>query len=155
VYETSQAAETTVAIRAPAHPAVPLPLMQLSWLHILLVALGGALGSVLRYLASGVAHQAWPGLLFPVGTLSVNVLGSLLIGLIGGAAETRSFLMPEMRVFLFTGLLGGFTTFSAFAFESLGLAQDAAWIRFTLNVVVQLVFGLGAAWAGYGIGRSL
>jgi CrcB protein len=63
--------------------------------------------------------------------------------------------VPEARVFLFTGLLGGFTTFSAFAFESLGLAQDAAWLRLGLNVAGQLMLGLGAAWAGYGIGRTL
>lgn len=129
--------------------------MQISLAHLALVALGGALGSVLRFLASGMAHRLLPGLLFPVGTLVVNVAGSLAIGLIGGAAESRSFLVPEARVFLFTGLLGGFTTFSAFAYESLGLALDAAWWRLALNVVAQLLLGLGAAWAGYGLGRAL
>jgi CrcB protein len=129
--------------------------MQVSLIQLALVALGGALGSVLRFLASGVAHRLLPGLLFPVGTLTVNVIGSLLIGLLGGAAESRAFLVPEARVFLFTGLLGGFTTFSAFAFESLGLALDAAWWRLALNVAAQLVLGLGGAWAGYGLGRAL
>jgi CrcB protein len=129
--------------------------MQLSLVHLLLVAFGGALGSVLRYLAAGAAHRLTPGLLFPVGTLTVNVIGSLLIGLIGGAAESRAFLVPEARVFLFTGLLGGFTTFSAFAFESLGLGLDAAWLRLGLNLGAQLVFGLGAAWLGYALGRAL
>lgn len=129
--------------------------MRISLLQVTLVAVGGALGSVLRYLASGAAHGLWPGLLFPVGTLAVNVAGSLAIGLVGGLAETRHFLVPELRVFLFTGLLGGFTTFSAFAFESLGLALDAAWVRFALNIAAQLLLGLGAAWAGYGLGRAI
>lgn len=129
--------------------------MRVPILQVVLVALGGALGSVLRFLASGAAHGMLPGLPFPVGTLAVNVLGSLAIGLVGGLAETRQFLVPELRVFLFSGMLGGFTTFSAFAYESLGLALDAAWGRFALNLVAQLVLGLGAAWAGYGIGRAV
>lgn len=129
--------------------------MRVSLLHVLLVALGGAFGSVLRFLGSGLVHSLVPGLLFPVGTLAVNVCGSLVIGLIGGLAESRQFLVPELRLFLFTGLLGGFTTFSAFAFESLGLALDGAWPRFLLNVASQLLLGLGAAWAGWGLARAL
>lgn len=127
----------------------------MSWIQIAWVALGGALGSVLRFLASGAAHRLFPGLLFPVGTLAVNVAGSLLIGLIGGLAESRQFLGPDLRVFLLTGCLGGFTTFSAFAFESLGLGLDGAWGRLVLNVAAQLVLGLGAAVAGYAIGRAV
>jgi CrcB protein len=129
---------------------VPLPLLKLA-----LVALGGALGSVLRYLAAGAVHRLLPGLLFPFGTLLVNVTGSLAIGLTAGLAESRQFLGPEVRAFLFTGVLGGFTTYSAFALESLGLALDAAWWRFAVNVLAQVVLGLGAAWAGYALGRAL
>ncbi|QOJ32722.1 MAG: CrcB family protein [Gammaproteobacteria bacterium] len=130
--------------------AVPIP-----WLQLVLVALGGALGSVARFLGSGAVHRLFPGLAFPVGTLAVNVAGSLVIGLIGGLAEGRQFLVPDLRVFLLTGVLGGFTTFSAFAFESLGLGLDGAWTRLVLNVGAQLLLGLGAAWAGYGLGRAL
>lgn len=130
--------------------AVPIP-----WLQLALVALGGALGSVARFLGSGAVHRLFPGLAFPVGTLAVNVAGSLVIGLIGGLAEGRQFLVPDLRVFLLTGVLGGFTTFSAFAFESLGLGLDGAWTRLVLNVGAQLLLGLGAAWAGYGLGRAL
>lgn len=129
--------------------------VQLSWLQLGLVALGGALGSVARFLGSGAVHRLFPGLAFPVGTLAVNVAGSLVIGLVGGLAEGRQFLVPDLRVFLLTGVLGGFTTFSAFAFESLGLGLDGAWTRLVLNVTAQLLLGLGAAWAGYGIGRAL
>jgi CrcB protein len=129
--------------------------MRISLLHVSLVAAGGALGSVLRYFATGAAHRLLPGLLFPVGTLVVNVVGSLAIGLLGGMAEGRQFLVPDMRVFLFTGVLGGFTTFSAFAFETLGLGLDASWVRLGANIAAQLVLGLGAAWAGYGLGRTV
>ena len=123
--------------------------------QLALVALGGALGSVLRFLVTGTVHRWLPGLLFPIGTLAVNVAGSLLIGLVGGLAESRQFLGPDLRVFLLTGCLGGFTTFSAFAFESLGLALDAAWWRLLANVGAQLVLGLGAAVAGYVLGRAV
>jgi CrcB protein len=129
--------------------------MRFPLVQVALVAAGGALGSVLRYFAAGLAHRLLPGLAFPVGTLTVNVVGSLVIGLVGGLAESRHFLVPDVRAFLLTGLLGGFTTYSAFAFESLGLALDAAWWRFALNVVAQLVLGLGAAWAGYALGRAI
>ena len=129
--------------------------MRIPMFQVALVAVGGAIGSVLRFLAGGLAHRLLPGVLFPVGTLTVNVLGSLAIGFIGGLAESRQFLVPDARVFLFTGLLGGFTTFSAFAFESLGLALDAAWLRLAVNIAAQVVLGLGAAWVGYGLGRTL
>ncbi len=129
--------------------------MNISALQVALVALGGALGSLLRFLVSGAVHRWLPGLLFPIGTLVVNVVGSLLIGLVGGLAESRQFFGPDLRIFLFTGCLGGFTTFSAFAFESLGLALDAAWWRLFANVAAQLVLGLGAAVAGYAVGRAV
>lgn len=132
-----------------------MPAMRTSLLHVSLVALGGAIGSVLRFLGSGLVHSLVPGLLFPVGTLAVNVCGSLIIGLVGGFADSRHFLVPGLRLFLFTGLLGRFTTFSAFAFESLGLALDAAWPRFVLNVAAQVLPGLGAAWAGWALARVL
>jgi CrcB protein len=120
-----------------------------------LVAFGGAIGSVLRFLCAGLAHALMPGLLFPVGTLAVNVLGSSAIGLIGGLAEGRAFLVPDLRVFLFSGVLGGFTTFSAFAWETLGMAVDGAWLKVALNVGAQLVLGFSAAAGAYGLGRAL
>jgi len=129
--------------------------MPVTLLQLALVALGGALGSVLRFLGSGLAYRMIPGTTFPVGTLAVNVVGSFAIGLVGGLAEGRQFLVPELRVFLFTGVLGGFTTFSAFAFETLGLGLDGAFGRAAMNVTLQLVLGLGAAIAGYALGRTI
>ncbi|UCG73745.1 MAG: fluoride efflux transporter CrcB [Chromatiales bacterium] len=113
------------------------------------VALGGAIGSVLRFTVGGWAQRMTGWSQFPVGTLVVNVLGCLLIGLIGGLADYRQVLDPGQRAFLMIGVLGGFTTFSAFAFETLGLMQDGALLRAGVNVVLQTVLGLTAATVGY------
>lgn len=107
--------------------------------QILIVALGGAFGSVARYKFGGfVLHhtQTWQ---LPLSTMSVNVFGCLIIGILGALAEHHDLFSPTTRVFLFTGILGGFTTFSAFGYETLfllrrGLIDVAAWYLF-LSVV--------------------
>lgn len=115
----------------------------------LVVGLGGFLGSVLRFMVGGWAQRLAPLGGFPVGTLAVNVCGCLAIGLLGGLADQRQWLDAGQRLFLLVGVLGGFTTFSSFAFETFGLAQDGALGRALLNILLQLVLGLGAAAAGY------
>lgn len=122
---------------------------------LLWVSAGGALGSVLRFIVGGWAQRLAPFGQFPLGTLAVNVLGCLLIGLLAGLAEYRQALDPGQRAFLIVGLLGGFTTFSAFAFETLSLAQEGALGRAMLNVVLQVVVGLTAAFCGYAAARLL
>jgi CrcB protein len=117
--------------------------------HALLVGIGGFLGSSLRYLVSGWVHGALPGSAFPWGTLVVNVLGCLAIGFLGGLADFRGVFGPGQRVFLFIGVLGGFTTYSSFAYETLALAREADLIRALLNAALQLLLGIGAAWLGY------
>ncbi len=120
----------------------------------LLVGLGGFLGSVLRYGAGGLAQRLAPfGAAFPAGTLAVNALGSLLIGLLGALAESRGLFGPGARLALFIGLLGGFTTFSSFSFETLQLARAGQWLLAGLNVGAQLLLGLGAVWLGWVLGR--
>lgn len=119
------------------------------------VGLGGAIGSMLRFAIGGWSQRLWGFGQFPVGTLTVNVLGCLLIGLLGGLADYRQALDPGERAFLMIGVLGGFTTFSAFAFETLGLAQDGALLRAGLNVLLQVTLGLTAAFAGYAAARFL
>jgi fluoride exporter len=89
---------------------------------IILVALGGALGSVMRYLSAGLAAR-WLGIDFPWGTLAVNLVGSLLIGVVNELAGTVARLSPDTRVFLATGLLGGLTTYSAFSYETAALIE--------------------------------
>lgn len=118
---------------------------------ILLVALGGAIGSVARFKLSGwVLHQT-PNWRFPAGTLAVNVIGCLIAGLLAGLAVKEDVFTPEARVFLFTGLLGGFTTFSAFGLETLLLLKRGEAAVAIANVVVSIVVGLLVAWLGYAI----
>lgn len=121
---------------------------------VLLVGVGGFVGSVGRYLVGGWVHRALPLAVFPVGTLVVNVAGCLAIGLLAGLVEARQLFGPDLRVFLLIGVLGGFTTFSSFAYESLALARDAEMGRALLNVAAQVVLGLVAAWLGYALVRS-
>lgn len=122
---------------------------------LLWVGLGGCIGSMLRFAVAGWAQRLTPATSFPLGTLTVNVAGCLLIGLIGGLADYRQALDPGQRAFLMIGLLGGFTTYSAFAFETLGLAQDGALLRAGINVLLQTVLGLGAAAVGYVAARFI
>ena len=116
---------------------------------VLLVALGGALGSVARFKLSGwVLHQT-PNWRFPAGTLAVNLIGCFIAGLLAGMAVKQDFFTAEARVLLFTGLLGGFTTFSAFGLETLLLLKRGeAGVAFT-NVAISIVVGLLVAWLGY------
>lgn len=110
--------------------------------NILLVALGGALGSVCRYLIS----RLWSGG-FPWGTLTVNVLGSLFIGLLVGLAG-KGTLSPEMKLLLVTGFCGGFTTFSTFANESLGMMRAGDALVAALYVGGSVFLGIMAVWLG-------
>lgn len=124
-------------------------------LNLVLVALGGAVGSVLRFIVSGATHRLLPGAFFPFGTLVVNVGGCLAIGWLGGLAEARHSFTPELRLLVLVGVLGGFTTFSTFAMETLLLARDAGFLRAAMNVAAELVLCLGAAWLGYAFARTL
>lgn len=117
------------------------------------VGLGGFLGSVLRYWISGAVYAFTPAPRFPWGTLAVNVLGCFAIGWIGGLAESRGVLSAPGRLFLLVGVLGGFTTFSTFGYETLALLREQAMGRAALNAVLQMGLGLGAAWGGLVLSR--
>ena len=114
------------------------------------VGMGGFLGAGLRFALGSWIHRALPTALFPYGTMAVNVLGCLLIGYLAG---WRQPLEPGMRLFLMVGLLGGFTTFSTFALETLSLTQQDEHLLAFVNVAAKLVLGLAAAWAGFVLGR--
>jgi CrcB protein len=129
--------------------------MSFSLLHMALVGLGGAIGSVLRFVLSGATHRLLPAVFFPVGTLVVNVAGCLAIGWLGGLAEARQSFTPELRLLVLVGVLGGFTTFSTFALETLMLARDAGYVRAAVNVGAEVLLCLGAAGLGYGLARSM
>jgi fluoride exporter len=119
--------------------------------NLFLIAIGGAIGSVARSLLSTFVLRA-TGSLFPLGTFVVNVVGCITFGVIVGAAQQRFVLTPETRAFLLVGILGGFTTFSSYAFESFGLMRDGQFVAATINIVGQVVVGLVAFWAGFAIG---
>ena len=123
--------------------------------QVVLVGLGGAVGSSLRFMVSGWVHGAIPFSAFPYGTLVVNVLGCLGIGLLGGLSDLRQMLDPAQRLFLLIGVLGGFTTFSTFAYETFSLAQDAETAKALANALLQMILGFTAAWLGYAVARAM
>jgi CrcB protein len=88
-------------------------------------------------------------MLFPLGTFVVNLAGCVVFGAIVGAAERRFVLTPEARAFLLVGVLGGFTTFSSYAYESVALAGDGRFLAAAINIVGQVVAGLAGLWSGY------
>ena len=123
-----------------------------SYVNILVIAIGGAVGSVARYLLSTFLLRV-TGAQFPVGTFVVNLIGCAIFGVMAGAASQRLSLAPEARLFLFVGILGGFTTFSSYAFESVTLLRDGHLMAASVNIVGQVVLGIVALWAGYLLAR--
>ena len=107
----------------------------------------------MRYLLQGWVHDLLRNPWFPYGTLAVNVIGCLLIGLLAGLVESRQMLSPEARGFLLIGILGGFTTFSTFSYETIALLRDGEAIAALANVGLQVGLGLAAVGAGYSLSR--
>lgn len=118
-----------------------------------LVFLGGGLGSVLRYLL-GVSVQRHALSAFPLGTLVVNLLGCLAVGFLGTLGLERAAFSPETRTFLLVGLLGGFTTFSSFAWETLALLSARQAALSLLYLTGSLAGGVGGAYLGRLLGRG-
>lgn len=116
--------------------------------NLLLVAFGGAAGSVLRYLLSSLNTS------FPWGTFAVNILGALLIGLLVGLVS-KGVLSPEMKLLMVTGFCGGFTTFSTFANESFGMMKAGDVLQMALYVGASVVIGILAVWGGMMISNIL
>ena len=117
-------------------------------LPILLVGAGGCLGSIFRYVLSGWVHRILDNPWFPYGTLAVNITGSMAIGFLVGLADSRSFFTSEVRLFIFIGLLGGFTTFSSLTLETLSLARNTQFVAALANITAQMILGLLAVWLG-------
>ena len=117
--------------------------------NILLVALGGAVGSVCRYLLSGmnVASRPW-------GTFAVNIIGSLIIGLLVGLVS-KGVVSPEMKLLLVTGFCGGFTTFSTFANESFGMMKAGDVLMTAIYIGASIVVGILAVWGGLALSGSI
>jgi CrcB protein len=121
--------------------------------QIFIVGVGGFIGSGLRYAVTVWVQRMFAHSQFPYGTLTVNAVGCLLIGYLAGISLMRDAFDPSMRLFLIAGILGGFTTFSAFAFESLILAQESQYLKAALNSILQVVIGIAAAWLGFSLAR--
>jgi len=115
---------------------------------LLLIGLGGGLGAIARYLLSVGILQLTPGWRFPTGTFAVNLLGCLVAGILLGVMAKQGQFSEEARVFLFVGLLGGFTTFSAFGVETVALLQRGEPGIAALYVSLSVVCGLTLLWGG-------
>jgi CrcB protein len=116
---------------------------------LVLLMVAAAVGAPLRYVVDQAVQHRWPGA-FPAGTLTVNLSGSFLLGLLTGVAAHHG-LAPAVVTVLGTGLLGAYTTFSTFSYETVRLLEDGAVAEATLSVAGSLLFGLAAAAAGLGL----
>jgi CrcB protein len=114
----------------------------------LLVGAGGFLGAVLRFQLAGAVFRLVPEWRFPLGTVLVNVTGCMAAGVLAGLIEKHDALGGQARLFLLVGVLGGYTTFSAFSLETVLLLQKGQLAAAVLNVLVSVLAGLGALWAG-------
>ena len=123
-------------------------------IQVLVIGFGGFLGTIARFGLSGLVHRQL-GDSFPYGTLVVNVLGCLMIGILMYFIEDRSMFGPTARLFLTIGLLGGFTTFSSFGYETVELLRDGDYRSAALSVSASVILGMAAVWAGRVLMRVL
>jgi CrcB protein len=129
--------------------------MNIEWVKLFAVGSGGFIGAVFRYLISVFTQSQFPDSKFPYGTAAANLIGCLLIGFMAGLFELKSWGNPEFRLFIFVGILGGFTTFSTFSHESFLLWENGKIMMSMMNVGVQVFFGLAFVWAGYQLVKLL
>jgi CrcB protein len=120
----------------------------------LIAGLGGFVGSAFRYWISTETYRLL-GQGFPYGTLLVNVVGCFLIGFLMAFFEERFVINPNLRIFLTIGILGGFTTFSTFSFETVSLLREGSYLTASANVMYSLLNCLGATWFGGVVGKLL
>jgi CrcB protein len=113
---------------------------------LLLAGLGGFIGSSLRYAVSGYIQLSSKSIAFPYGTLAVNLIGCFAIGFLSQLAESRGLFTAETRTLIFIGVLGGFTTFSAFGNETINLWRDGESLLAAINIAAHLLLCLGAVW---------
>ena len=114
-----------------------------------MVGLGGFLGALARFTVSGVIQESFLKGVFPIGTLLVNMLGCVLIGLFLGVSDARDIFTVQVRLFLVVGVLGGFTTFSTFGYETFMMISEGDYLKAIVNVMAHIVFGVTLVWGGY------
>lgn len=122
-------------------------------MNYLIVFFGAGLGGVFRFLMSQSVQRMFGETSFPIGTFSVNMAGCFIIGFLAQLSEAKGLFGPELRVLLFVGILGGYTTFSSFAFETFQLIRDGEFLYAAANAVLQTFLGLLCVWAGWVIAR--
>jgi CrcB protein len=122
--------------------------------HFIAVGIGGCLGAIARYWLAGLVQRSSNGE-FPFGTLAVNVLGCLVLGYVIGLVEYRQLFGPNMRLFLTVGVLGGFTTFSTFGYETFALLRDNEHWLALANVAANTVVGVVAVVIGWTIAKLM
>ena len=122
-------------------------------MKFLLLAAGGAIGTLLRYAVSGYTYNLLVGV-FPWGTLMVNLIGSLLIGFLWGLSEIQN-IPPDVRTFIFIGILGGFTTFSTFTLESFNLFREGEARLALINILASNVLGIALVFAGFAMSKVM
>ena len=127
--------------------------MKPALINALMVGAGGFIGALARYGLSGLVHRG-VGAGFAWGTLVVNMVGCLAIGVVMGLVESRQMFGPQTRVFLLMGVLGAFTTFSTFGYETFAMLDDKQYARVAANVGVHVVLGLALVWLGYALTTS-
>lgn len=122
-------------------------------LKLVIIGIGGFTGAIMRYAVGSFVHRLLDKPFFPYGTLTVNILGCLLIGLLSGLVETRQLFSPEIRLFVFIGFLGSFTTFSTFGYEVFNFARDGELTLSFANILLHLFLGFAAVGAGYALSK--
>ena len=120
---------------------------------LLSVAIGGAAGALARY-GTVVLYQRYASSTFPLAILTVNVVGSLLFGLVWAFAEDREWVSENMRLLVLTGFLGSFTTFSTFAFDEAMFLRGGSWVLFGANLLISNAAALAAVFVGFRIGKA-
>jgi CrcB protein len=123
-------------------------------LKIVLVMIGGAIGTACRYGLSSAIYSFIERPTFPYANLVINVSGSFVIGVLAELFDERVLVSPATRAALLTGVLGGYTTFSSFSYETFSLIRDGEWFRATLNAVGSVLLGLIAVWFGVRLAQS-
>ena len=122
---------------------------------LLLAGIGGFIGSSLRYAISGYVQLWSKSIAFPYGTLAVNLIGCFAIGFLSYLAESRGMFTAETRTLIFIGVLGGFTTFSAFGNETINLWRDGENLLAALNITAHVILGLGAVWLSRTVAQQM